>query len=166
MEAGEEINIWFGAGFYHLTGETDNEKGSSNGASQKSNEVKAMNYRGLENWYGNTFTLIDGLFTRHVEDNDVLYVSHNPKVNGDENAYAALAEEESLKELAFYEFNETSEDEPWLYDYYNVTFDNEVDMIGGIGGGYDRNADSGIFCLGIHFAKNTQQGSFRIASTK
>lgn len=165
MEVGEEVNIWFGAGFYHKTGEADNAKGSSNGASQKSNEVKAMSYRGIENWYGNTFTLIDGLFSRTVESEDTIFVSNNPKNHGDRESYIALTQENTIKEFALYEFDATSEDEPWLYDYYNIYFDAETDMIGGIGGGFDRNADGGIFCLGVHFAAATRQASFRIAST-
>ena len=167
MEAGEEINIWFGAGFYHKTGETDNAKGSSNGASQRSLEVKAMNYRGVENWYGNTFTLIDGIFTNIVDNTETINVTVNPKLNGDLSTYRQY-NESNLSELGLmlYQFDNVTEDEPWLYDYFNVVYEQEVNMIGGIGGGFDRNADDGIFCLGLHFAQNTKQASVRLSSIK
>ena len=56
MSEGESIYLSFGSYKSHKTGTSDGRKGSSNGASLKSLEVTSMNYRGVENWYGNTYT--------------------------------------------------------------------------------------------------------------
>lgn len=82
------IYISFGSYNYHKTGASKDRKGSSNGASLKSLEVTAMNYRGIENWYGNTYTWCDGLAT-FQDENDVKYicVSMDSTKNADRDSY-------------------------------------------------------------------------------
>lgn len=156
MSEGESVYLSFGSYNYHKTGTSDGRKGSSNGASLKSLEVTSMNYRGIENWYGNTWTWCDGLAT-YMDENDQKYicVSLDAKLNGDRDSYKRY-EVESAEDSLFLgdglfinKFSVTDTVE-YQYDYFNFSFASEQYRIGWVGGSFDYCAGAGAFCVGVY----------------
>lgn len=169
MSEGEGITLSFGCYNPHKTGSSDGRKGSSNGASLKSLEVTSMNYRGVENWYGNTWTWCDGLAT-YMDENDQKFicVSLDAMKNGDRDSYARYAVEDASDSmflgngLFFNKFsvNDTVE---YQYDYFNFSFTSEQYRIGWVGGGCDHYAGAGAFCVYVDDVVSAAYYSVRLS---
>ena len=151
MSEGESVYLSFGSYNYHKTGSSDGRKGSSNGASLKSLEVTSMNYRGIENWYGNTWTWCDGLAT-YMDENDQKYicVSLDAKLNGDRNSYKRYEVESAADSLflgdgLFINKFSVTDTVEYQYDYFNFSFASEQYRIGWVGGVFDSCAFAGAF---------------------
>ena len=150
MSEGESVHLSFGSYNYHKTGSSDGRKGSSNGASLKSMEVTSMNYRGIENWYGNTWTWCDGLAT-YMDDQNQKYicVSLDATKNGNRDTYKRYAVSDTSDSmflgdgLFFNNFNVT-DTISYQYDYFNFSFASEQYRIGWVGGCFDL-AGAGAF---------------------
>lgn len=170
MAEDETISVNFGSYSYHKTGASVGRKGSSNGASQKSLEVTAMNYRGVENWYGNTYTWCDGLATyQDDQDSKFLCVSFDALQNGNRESYDRIdvTELESVqglfkKGLFFLHFDYTDEID-YAYDNYYISFASEAYRIGFVGGGCSYGADAGAFYLGVDNTVSHASDSVRLS---
>ena len=152
MEENSCVNIAFGSYNYHKTGSSDGRKGSSNGASMKSLEVTSMNYRGVENWYGNTYTWADGLATYKDENNvEFKCVSLDATKNSNRDSYKRYASDAELLQdgILFQEFDMTSEECAWLKDSFTFNYVSESYRIGSVGGGIDSSYSAGAFSLGV-----------------
>ena len=169
MAEGESVYLSFGAYNYHKTGSSDGRKGSSNGASLKSLEVTSMNYRGVENWYGNTWTWCDGLAT-YMDDQDQKYicVSLDAKLNGDRSTYEKYAVEDASDSmflgngLFFNNFSVTDTVE-YQYDYFNFSFSSETYLIGWVGGDLGHHAYAGAFYVAVAYAVSSANCSVRLS---
>ena len=151
MAEGETVCLSFGSYNYHKTGSSDGRKGSSNGASLKSLEVTSMNYRGIENWYGNTYTWCDGLATYMDENNQkFICVSLDAMKNGDRDSYKKYEVESATDSLLlgdglFINKFSVTDTVEYQYDYFNFSFTSEQYRIGGVGGGCDVGNGAGAF---------------------
>lgn len=170
MAEGETVYIAFGAYSCHKTGSSDNRKGSSNGASLKSLEVTSMNYRGIENWYGNTYTWCDGLATYQSGGVDYICVSLDASKNKDRDSYKQYVKTdvEGMMEDGIFmtEFNmvdENDSDTASLFDYFYLTFFSGEYRIGRVGGGDGDNASAGAFCLSVGGAVSSAYYSVRLS---
>ena len=162
MEEDSCVNIAFGSYNIHKTGSSDGRKGSSSGASMKSLEVTSMNYRGIENWYGNTYTWCDGLATYKDENNvEFKCVSLDATKNSNRDSYKRYASDAELLQdgILFQEFNMSSEECEWLKDYFNFSYASEAYRIGFVGGNFDNGCNAGAFFLSVSddvsFARNS-----------
>lgn len=154
LEADASIYINFGAYNYHKTGASDNRKGSSNGASLKSNEVTAMNYRGIENWYGNTYTWCDGLATYQDTNGKYVCVSMDATKNNDRASYKKysvtdMSATKALDDGIFFNQFDMDDDVEYQYDYFNFSFASNTYYIGGVGGNDGGGSGAGAFCVGV-----------------
>ena len=169
MAEGETLYLTVGSYNYHKTGSSDGRKGSSNGASLKSLEIISMNYRGVENWYGNTYTWCDGLAT-YMDDQDQKYicVSLDAKLNGDRSTYEKYAVEDASDSmflgngLFFNNFSVTDTVE-YQYDYFSFSFASEQYRIGRVGGDYGNNAYAGAFYVSVDGGVSVADGSVRLS---
>lgn len=169
MAEGEFLYLTVGSYNYHKTGSSDGRKGSSNGASLKSLEVTSMNYRGIENWYGNTYTWCDGLAT-YMDDQDQKYicVSLDAKLNGDRSTYEKYAVEDASDSmflgngLFFNNFSVTDTVE-YQYDYFYFGFASEQYRIGWVGGYYGDYANAGAFYVGVNLDVSNAYHSVRLS---
>ena len=150
MSAEDSLTIAFGSYFYHKTGSSDGRKGSSSGASMKSLEVTSMNYRGVENWYGNTYTWCDGLAT-YQDDQDAKFVcvSLDATKNNNRDSYKKYSTDaEALQDgIIFQEFDMTSDECAWLMDGFSFSYSSEAYTIGFVGGSCVNSCDAGAFYL-------------------
>ncbi len=150
------IYLSFGSYNYHKTGASDGRKGSSNGASLKSLEVTAMNYRGVENWYGNTYTWCDGLATYQDDNsNKFVCVSMDALQNGDRSSYKKIAVESmsasaDLGDGLFFNKFSMTDDISYQQDYFNFSFAAEAYRIGGVGGSYGDGYNAGAFYVYVN----------------
>ena len=169
MSEGESVYLSFGSYNYHKTGSSDGRKGSSHGASLKSLEVTSMNYRGIENWYGNTWTWCDGLAT-YMDDQNQKYicVSLDATKNGNRDTYKRYAVSDTSDSmflgdgLFFNNFNVT-DTISYQYDYFNFSFASEQYRIGGVGGGCDYLANAGAFSVFVYNSVSNASGSVRLS---
>ena len=169
MSEGESVYLSFGSYNYHKTGSSDGRKGSSHGASLKSLEVTSMNYRGIENWYGNTWTWCDGLAT-YMDDQNQKYicVSLDATKNGNRDTYKRYAVSDTSDSmflgdgLFFNNFNVT-DTISYQYDYFNFSFASEQYRIGWVGGSFGGDADAGAFCVGVYYNVSNANGSVRLS---
>lgn len=148
------LTIGIGSSSYHKTGSSRGRKGSSNGASLKSLEVIAMNYRGIENWYGNTYTWCDGLATYQDANGKYICVSMDSTKDGDRDSYKRFNVSREAGDhkgsmdlgdgLFINDFKMDGEVE-YQYDQCYFNFQNNGYYIGWVGGGYDNYAYAGAF---------------------
>lgn len=144
---GRNVYIHFGNCEIEKTGLTDGKKGSSRGASLASLESTAMNYRGVENWYGNTSTLCDGLAAYKDSDTEEKFicVSMDATKNGNRDSYERYAVEDMESSLFtesgfnLFRFNNT-DIESHLYDDFYFNFCNDTYCFGYVGGQRELNA--------------------------
>lgn len=155
MSEGEGFTLSFGSYNYHKTGSSDGRKGSSNGASLKSLEVTSMNYRGIENWYGNTYTWCDGLAT-YMDENDQKFicVSLDAKKNGDRDTYERYEVESAEESMLlgngiFINKFDVTDTVEYQFDQFYFGFTSEQYRIGWVGGGYDNDASAGAFFVRV-----------------
>lgn len=169
MSEGESVYLTFGSYNYHKTGSSDGRKGSSNGASFKSLEVTSMNYRGVENWYGNTYTWCDGLATYMDENNQkFICVSLDAMKNGDRDSYERYEVESTEASMLLgngifmnkFSVNDTVE---YQYDYFHFSFASEQYRIGGVGGYCDDHAGAGAFCVYVSNGVSDANFSVRLS---
>ena len=169
MSEGESVYLSFGSYNYHKTGSSDGRKGSSHGASLKSLEVTSMNYRGIENWYGNTWTWCDGLAT-YMDDQNQKYicVSLDATKNGNRDTYKRYAVSDTSDSmflgdgLFFNNFNVT-DTISYQYDYFNFSFASEQYRIGWVGGCFDRDASAGAFSVCVNLDVSDANCSVRLS---
>ena len=165
MSEGEGISIAFGSYNYHKTGSSDGRKGSSNGSALKDLEVTSMNYRGIENWYSNSYSWVDGIATFEDEnENSFICISMDASKNSDRSSYKRYAsQDEMLKDGNFMaEFSMTDEIE-YQYDYYSVGYSSENYLIGFVGGSYDLGSYAGAFYLNLSSDVSNASYSVRLS---
>lgn len=169
MSEGEYVYLTFGCYNPHKTGSSDGRKGSSNGASLKSLEVTSMNYRGVENWYGNTWTWCDGLAT-YMDENDQKFicVSLDAMKNGDRDSYARYEVESTEASMLLgngifmNKFNVT-DTVAYQEDNFYFGFVSEQYRIGGVGGGCGDGAGAGAFFVIVGNTVSGANGSVRLS---
>lgn len=155
ISEGEVICLSFGSYSYHKTGSTDGKKGSSVGKSAAALETVAMNYRGVENWYGNTYTWCDGLatFLDSEEEQEYICVSLDATKNGDRDSYERYAVEDMdatlFTESGFNLFKFGDSNEGREFDYFYFSFAEDTYRIGGVGGSCGDSASVGAFCVNV-----------------
>ena len=172
MSEGESVYLSFGSYNYHKTGSSDGRKGSSHGASLKSLEVTSMNYRGIENWYGNTWTWCDGLATYQDANGKYICVSMDSTKDGDRDSYKRFTVSREAGDhkgsmdlgdgLFINDFKMDGEVE-YQYDQCYFNFQNDGYYIGRVGGGYDHGAGAGAFCVGVDLAVSSASNSVRLS---
>ena len=150
LEEDAELSIAFGAYNYHKTGASDNRKGSSNGASLKSHEVTAMNYRGVENWYGNTYTWCDGLATYQDGNGKYICVSMDANKDNDRDSYKkySVTDMDATKALddgIFFNKFDMDDEVTYQLDNFYFGFSSNNYQIGRVGGGDDNESNAGAF---------------------
>lgn len=156
LNADDSITIAFGSYNYHKTGASDGRKGSSNGASLKSNEVVAMNYRGIENWYGNTYTWCDGLATYQDANGKFVCVSMDANADNDRASYKkyAVADMDATRALddgIFFNKFDMDDEVAYQNDNFGFGFASGDYRIGFVGGGCDDSYyGAGAFCVDVH----------------
>lgn len=164
MSAGETINIAFGSYNYHKTGSTDGKKGSSVGSSMKSGEIAAMSYRGIENWYGNTYTWADGLATyQDANNNKFICVSLDATKNSDRDSYKRYAEGSSLGDGIFMTKFDMDDEIEYQMDNYGFGYSSETYHIGYVGGGYGGGYHAGAFYLDVNSDVSLASYSVRLS---
>lgn len=167
----EEATIYinFGSYNYHKTGASDGRKGSSNGASLKSLETTAMNYRGIENWYGNTYTWCDGLATyQDGSNNKFVCVSMDATKNADRSEYkrygvTGFNATLDLSDGIFLNKFSMTDDVGYQYDNFGANFAANTYYIGGVGGYCDSGANAGAFYVYVNDGVSYARGSVRLS---
>ena len=140
------------------TGGTDAMRGSSRGSSD---EISAMAYRGIENWYGNTWTWIDGICTTKVNDENKIGVSMDVANNDDVDTYRIYDTEAII--------NNTTANGLCLFhlasDYFNLAYPDEGYYIGVVGGGYYNGSGAGAFYVSVDGSPSGSSGycGFRLS---
>lgn len=149
-------NLYFDVNGLQKTGSTAGRRGSSNGSAT---EAIAMNYRGIENWYGSSWTWVDGLYTikttEEAEDedddpitHDMIAVSMDATKNGDRSSYKMFAKADVTNKVSaegIYLQDVSATD---AEDYFNLNF-NSTASIGYVGGGYCGHVIAGAFSTNI-----------------
>ncbi|MBR2506651.1 MAG: hypothetical protein IKB70_07020 [Bacilli bacterium] len=166
------IYISFGSYICHKTGASVGRKGSSNGASLKSLEVTAMNYRGIENWYGNTYTWCDGLATYQDANGKYICVSMDSTKDGDRDSYKKFeitgetGDHKGSMDLGdglfINDFKMDGEVE-YQYDYNYFGFQSNEYRIGMVGGRYAYGNDAVAFSVGVIAAVSGADNSVRLS---
>lgn len=163
------IYLSFGSYNYHKTGASDGRKGSSNGASLKSLENTAMNYRGVENWYGNTWTWCDGLATYQDDSsNKFVCVSMDATKNNDRSSYkryavSSMSASTALGDGLFFNQFDMDDEVSYQRDYFSFAFAEEAYRIGWVGGSCGGNAGAGAFCVGVSCTVSNANYSVRLS---
>lgn len=139
-------NLYFDINGLQKTGSTDGKKGSSIGSKDES---IAMNYRGIENWYGSSYTFIDGLYTIQTEDeneetHDMIAISMDSSKNSDRSSYKMFAKAEVTSKVSGQGLYLGDVSETDAEDTFSLAFASEA-HIGFVGGGYDDGACAGAF---------------------
>ncbi len=168
LPADTAIYLSFGSYNYHKTGASDDRKGSSNGASLKSNEVTAMNYRGVENWYGNTYTWCDGLATYQDGNGKYICVSMDATKDNDRASYKkySVTDMDATKALddgIFFNQFDMDDEVTYQYDSFGFSFVSNNYQIGWVGGCCGNGADAGAFYVDVSHNVSDAYYSVRIS---
>ena len=135
---------------YFSTGTTDNMRGSSKGTSFSG----AMNYRGVENWYGNTYTWCDGLATYQDGNGKYICVSMDATKDNDRASYKkySVTDMDATKALddgIFFTQFDMDDEVAYQHDYFNFSFNSNTYYIGWVGGNRDNGSYAGAFFVGV-----------------
>ena len=164
MSEGESVYISFGSYNYHKTGSTDGKKGSSVGSSMKSGEITAMSYRGIENWYGNTYTWADGLATYQDEnENKFICVSLDATKNSNRDSYKRYAAGASLGDGIFMTQFDMDDEIGYQLDNFFFGYAAEAYRIGFVGGGSGGSYSAGAFFLNVNDVVSYANYSVRLS---
>ena len=143
------------------TGGTDAMRGSSRGSST---EDSAMAYRGIENWYGNTWTWIDGICTTKVGGENKIGVSLDWANNDDVDTYriydtSAIIDNVTANGLFIFNLSSLTGDTCYLQ------YPDEGYYIGVFGGGYDGGSNAGAFYVNVSGSPSGSNGhhGFRLS---
>lgn len=151
-------NLYFNVNGLQKTGSTVGRRGSSNGSAT---EAIAMNYRGIENWYGSSYTWIDGLYTiqtsEEAEDedddpitHDMIAISMDATKNGDRSSYKMFAKADVTNKVSAEGIYLQDVSETDAEDSFYLGFASEA-RVGYVGGGYDGGVSAGAFHTRIHY---------------
>ena len=163
----DSIYLMFG-GDYMKTGITDGKAGSSVGYSLASLKNGAMKYRGVENWYGNTWTWCDGLATYQDSEEGTKYlcVSMDATKNGDRDSYTRFEFEDDdetiMTSIGFNLFKFQGGTEYENDNFYLGSAD-DVYRIGWVGGGSGVGLDAGAFFVLLYYAVSLAYDSARLS---
>ena len=147
---------WTNSDHLIQTGGTDSMRGSSRGSAE---ECTAMAYRGIENWYGNTWTWIDGICTTKVNNENKIGVSWDVANNDDVDTYRiydydAIHNNQTAQGLILFDMSEYSG------DYFHLEYPEEGYYIGIVGGGYNDGSVAGAFCVLVNYSPSYSSGDF------
>ena len=162
------VTVAIGSYNYHKTGSTDKMKGSSGGASLKSLEVTGMNYRGVENWYGNTYTWCDGLATYQDGNGKYLCVSMDATKDNDRASYKkySVTDMDATKALddgIFFNQFDMDDEVTYQHDYFNFSFNSNTYYIGWVGGDFGAGSFAGAFYVYVYSVVSYAYYSVRLS---
>ena len=150
-------NLYFDINGLQKTGSTAGRRGSSNGSAT---EAIAMNYRGIENWYGSSYTWIDGLYTiqttEEAEDedddpitHDMIAISMDATKNGDRSSYKMFAKADVTTKVSAEGIYLNDVHSTDAEDSFSLSFNSEA-RIGFVGGGFNDLVCAGAFDTNIN----------------
>lgn len=137
---------WTNSDHLIQTGGTDSMLGSSRGSST---ENTAMSYRGIENWYGNSWTWIDGICTTKIGGVNKIGVSLDAANNNNVDSYriydtAAIVDNVTANGLFIFNLSSLTGDSCTLQ------YPDEGYFIGFVGGGFYTGSHAGAFCVYVN----------------
>lgn len=144
--------LYFDINGIQKTGLTDGQKGSSVGS--KTSSV-AMSYRGIENWYGSSYTFVDGIYTIQVEGEDsqtydMIAISMDSSKNSDRSTYKMFGKAEVTSKVSGQGLYIGDVSETDAEDAFSLAFASEA-RIGFVGGRYGSGVLAGAFCTYINY---------------
>lgn len=143
-------NLYFDVNGLQKTGSTLGKRGSSVG---NPNEATAMSYRGIENWYGSSWTFVDGIYTIQEEDedevaHDYICVSMDTTKNGDRTSYKKFAKADITSKISTEGIFLNDQSATDAEDNFSLSFGSTA-KIGFVGGFYVDNVHAGSFNLSL-----------------
>lgn len=158
----QEIFVgWTNSDHLIKTGGTDEMLGSSRGSST---EGSAMAYRGIENWYGNSWTWIDGICITKVNGENKIGVCWDVANNDDVDAYRiydtdSIINNMTAQGLILFNMNTYSS------DTFNLQYPSDGYYIGFVGGGFCIGSEAGAFYVRVDYSPSDSDGycGFRLS---
>ena len=126
-----------------------------------------MNYRGVENWYGNTYTWCDGLATYQDGNGKYICVSMDATKDNDRAYYkkysvADMNATKALDDGIFFNQFDMDDEVTYQHDDFGFNFSSNNYQIGRVGG-YDSGASAGAFYVSVSCYVSNASYSVRLS---